>query len=431
MKLRSIAVLLVFALATGNAQRVDYNKFFTEKRMRIDYFHTGTKTEEFFSLDQVYEEPVWAGSRTNLIDTLNLGAYQVRVYDLATNQLIYSHGFSSIFGEWRTTDEAAQNIFRTFSESVLIPYPKYPIQLVIAARDRSNHFTEKWNFTIDPSSRFVNRTPHGQGIPYTTWVKNGAVATHVDLAVLAEGYTKEEMKKFQNDADRLLKVLFSTSPYDTMRQAFNVYLVETPSSQSGTDEPRENVWVSTALETTFNFFDLARYLMTTDNKAMRDYLGSIPYDAIIILVNTQKYGGGGIYNLYATCPSDNQWSSYVFVHEFGHSFAGLGDEYYTSEVTFNEFYPRGVEPWEPNITALLNPTELKWKDLVTAGTPIPTPPDSAKYPFPTVGAFEGAGYAAKGLYRPSIDCIMFSRTLNKFDPVCNRAIRKVIESYRN
>jgi len=427
MRLRHIAAWIILAFTVADAQTIEYSKFFADNRLRVDYYHTGTKTEEMFSLEQVYEEPSFAGSRTNLVDTLNLGLYQVRVYDAATNQLIYTHGFASIFGEWKTTDEAALKIRRTFSESVLIPCPKRPIQLAIAVRDHWNRFVEKWSTYVDPSSRFVSRTPHGKNIPVTMWLKNGDPATHVDLVVLAEGYTEKEMEKFRKDADRLLKALFSTSPFKEMKSNFNVTLVETPSQESGINRPRENVWVNTALETTFNFFDLPRYVLTAENRRLRDDLARIPYDAVIILLNTPYYGGGGIYNLYSIACADNQWSSYVFVHEFGHCFGGLGDEYYASTTPYNGAYPAGIEPWEPNITALLSPPDVKWRDLVAPGTPVPTPADSSKYPFPTVGAFEGAGYAAKGLYRPAIDCIMISRTQTQFDPVCARALRNVIE----
>ncbi|RKY53654.1 MAG: peptidase M64, partial [Candidatus Neomarinimicrobiota bacterium] len=167
-----------------------------------------------------------------------------------------------------------------------------------------------------------------------------------------------------------------------------------------------------------------------------------------------KYGGGGIFNLCSCCyihddeKEQSWWPNYVFVHEFGHAFAGLADEYYSSAVAYNEFYPPGVEPWEPNITALLDPENLKWKKLVEPDIPIPTPWNKEKYDkiprsqskdkeallhkqeyWGKVGAFKGAGYASEGLYRPYLDCRMFSKSLTGFCPVCSDAIVKMIRFY--
>jgi len=420
---------LIFLTSTAAAQTgVPFDRFFEDKTMRVDYYHTGTKTEEIYSLDEVWEEPIWAGSKVNLIDTLNLGKYLLKVFDLKTNQLIYSRGFCSLFGEWQTTEEAAKGVYRTFHESVRFPYPKRDVQVIIAARDRENIFHDAFSTVIDPKSRFIKRERRFTDLKVKAIMKNGPPSKKVDLLIIGDGYTPKEMKKFHKDVSHFMDVLFSTAPFKENKDRFNVWIIEVPSQESGSDEPRKGLFRNTILDCSFNTFDLPRYLMTYDNKTLRNIAANAPYDQLYILVNTHRYGGGGIFNLYAVCVSDNKWSDYIFVHEFGHSFAGLADEYYSSKVTYVEFYPPGVEPWEPNITALLDTTNIKWGHLIKPGTPIPTPPDTAKYAN-TVGCFEGAGYMAKGMYRPYLDCRMFSKSSVDFCPVCQEAIQRVIDFY--
>lgn len=465
----TITLLVLVTWAAALYSQTPFDRFFVDKTLRLDYNHTGTKGEEIFSVEQIYEVPQWAGSRVNLIDTLNLGQYQVRVYDVQTNQLVYSRGYSSIFGEWRTTEEAADGIYRTFQESVLVPFPRRPVQLVLASRNKRMRFVEVWTTYVDPSSRFVNREPRLLGLKVLNLVENGPPATKVDLVLLGDGYRIDEMDKFRSDAEHYVKVLFDTSPFKEHKDKFNVRAVESPSADSGIDEPRKDLWRRTALGASYNSLDSPRYILSTDNRDIRDVAQTVPYDFIYILINSKRYGGGGIFNLYATGMTSVEdprfaWHvDYMFTHEFGHSFAGLADEYYTSSVSYSDFYPAGVEPWEPNITALLNPKELKWRSFVEPGTPIPTPWSKSQFDsleairatwdrsapgyyekwlklrqtqldilehdafWGKVGAFEGAGYASTGLYRPSIDCRMFSLSLEPFDPVCQAAITRMID----
>jgi len=473
MKRRNVIwVALLLVTMTVAVQSSDtFDRFFVSKTMRVDYFHTGTKTSEIFSLDQVYEEPIWAGSKVNLIDTLNLGKYLVKVFDVQTNQLIYSRGFCSIFGEWQTTTEAAQGVYRTFHESVLFPFPKRSVQVVIAVRDNQMHFQNKFSTVIDPNSRFVNREKHDHGYKVYQVFNHGPCEKKVDLLILGDGYTAAEMEKFRRDVQHYVGVMFDTSPFKERKKDFNVWAMEVISPESGIDKPRKNVWKHTALGASYNSLDSQRYILTLDNRTLRDIASGAPYDFLYILINSNQYGGGGIFNLYSTCftgtdkPGMEWQADYVFVHEFGHSFGGLADEYYTSAVAYTEFYPRGVEPWEPNITALLDKENLKWKDFLEPGTPLPTPWDKAifdsleavrakldrnapdyyekrqaifnqqkellhkqKY-WGKVGAFEGAGYCSEGLYRPYLDCRMFSLSLVGFDPVCRAAIERMIDFY--
>jgi hypothetical protein len=433
MRRLSLALLLAaFAARTltaaGHAAPAGgFERYFTAKTMRIDLCHTGTAQSETYSLDEVREEPYWAGNPRNLIDTLNLGTEILRVFDLETNEMIYSRGFCSLFDEWKTTDEAIAGFPRTFSESIIIPFPKGRVQVRIDARDRMNVFRPVYGLVVDPSDYHVNTEHRDAAFRVRELIDSGPPANKVDIVVLGDGYNANEMHKLRADADRLIGVLFGVEPFKSRKRDFNVRLVETISAESFVDEPRERRYRDNLLGLSFNAFDIPRYMLTFDNKAVRDAAGNAPYDIVIIIANAKRYGGGGIYNLYSDASVDNEFSGYVFTHEFGHAFAGLGDEYYSSEVAYNDLYPKGMEPWEPNITALLDTTRIKWRDLITPGTPIPTPADSLHAG--VVGAFEGAGYSAKGLYRPCLDCIMFSKKLGPFCPVCRRAIERVIDSY--
>ena len=462
-------MLFLCSFAAAQAQTGDFDAYFEDHTLRVDYFHTGTATSESISLDQVYQQGVWAGTRTHLVDDLNLGKYLVKVFDVATNRMIYSRGFASIYGEWETTGEAANEITRTFHESVLLPFPKRPVQVVLAKRDKWMHFQDIFSTVIDPASRFVNREQRGTGLTVRTLLENGPPHKKVDFLILGDGYTAREMDKFRKDAERWKNVILSTSPFRENADKLNIRAIEVVSQESGIDEPRKNIWKNTALGCSYNSFDSPRYVLTTENRKMRDIAAAAPYDFIYILTNSTRYGGGGIYNLYATGMTgvtnpDFDWHvDYMFTHEFGHSFAALGDEYYTSSTSYRDFYPPGVEPTAPNVTALIDPEHLKWKSFVAEDTPLPTPWCKAFYDSlealratwdrsapgyyekwyklrqmqvtemaagdyaGKVGAFEGAGYSAKGLYRPAVDCRMFSLSTVPFDPVCQSAIKRMID----
>jgi hypothetical protein len=398
------------------AGAIEYDRYFSPAALRIDLFHTGDAGGETYALDELRAEPFYAGSRNTLLDTLDLGEYLVRVFDMRTNVLIFSRGFSTVFAEWQTTDEA-----------IVIPFPKAAVQVRVERRDRRNIFHAIFDCVADPTDFHISRERPYREFRVVELMSNAPPERAVDFVIMGDGYRRDEMHKLRKDAERMIGVLFDMEPFRSRKRDFNVRLVETVSTDSEIDEPREGRWRSSILDCSFNALDIDRYVLTFDNKTVRDIAGNVPYDAILILANAKRYGGGGIYQLYAISTVDNEFSPFVFTHEIGHSFGGLGDEYYSSEVTYNDMYPRGVEPWEPNITALLDSTAVKWGDLVEPGTPVPTPDDSTYAG--VVGCFEGAGYSAKGLFRPSRDCRMFSRTANAFCPVCRRAIQRVIDSY--
>lgn len=466
---------------------VRFEDHFLDRAMRINLYLVGDSREEQVVVHSIYQEPVWPESRRNLTSPFNYGHYFVKVYEVASNRLIYASGFDCQFGEYKTTTPALNGLKKVFQRAVRIPWPKHKINLAIEVRDRKNLLRPLTVETIDPEDYHHFREERSAG-DYTFEVrKSGPPSERVDLVFLAEGYTAEEKDKFENDVRRFSGYLFDVEPYKSNQDKFNIYGVFRPSAESGPDEPRQKVYRNTVLKASFNAFDLDRYLLTEEGFLMREMAAQVPYEAIVILVNSKRYGGGGIYNDYCLTTVDHQASKSVFLHEFGHSFAGLADEYYTSDVAYNEFYPAGVEPLEPNITALLDPQNLKWRDLLSPGISLPTEygkeeieklqaerranfqemnraleearkkslkeseikkiqarfqqQDKAiqakiqqvreKYRNleDKVGAFEGAGYSSKGLYRPMMYCLMISSPKMEFCRVCQRAIQQMIDYY--
>jgi hypothetical protein len=461
-------LIMMFAFSLSASAEINFYDYFSYKTMRVDYFHTGISTEEIFSLDQVYEEGEWPGTQTNLQSPIDAGLYRVDVFDKASGKLIFANGYNSIFGEWQTTNDAINGIYQTMHETVRLPWPLEPINLVISKRNRNNIFKQHWSTEIDPTSRFMNREKKLYPFRVTKFINNGDSQNKVDLLIIGDGYTKNDLKKFRKDISRYTKVLFASPPFDERKDDFNVWTIEALSQDSGIAQPRKNLWRRTALGCSYNTFDSERYVLSLHNKDIRDIASLAPYDAIYIIFNQPRYGGGGIYNSMATCYTgkpENQpdwWSDYVFVHEFGHSFAGLADEYYTSDVSYNDMYPLDVEPWEPNISTLNVDGKAKWADLITPDLSTPTTWKKAEYDSlgnlrrrvsvndhetkaaidkklnqileepklkSAIGCFEGGGYAANGVYRPSINCRMFSKSLVEFCPVCQQALVDMIDYY--
>lgn len=421
MKKISIAILLLSNLISS---QIKFDDYFENKTLRLDYFHTGDSINDFYSFDELIEEPFWGGSKVNLIDQFDYGKYKFIVKDAETGKEIYTRTYSTLFGEWQTTEEAKLTS-KTFSETVTFPFPKNKVTVEFYSRDRKNILHKKFEYIVDPENYFIKKERiseyHNFRVHYS-----GDPSVKVDLAIIPDGYTKEEIEKFREDCEKFSRHLFDTSPYKQNIDKFNVWGIEAPSKESGTDVPADNIWKNTVANSTFYTFDLERYLMVIDNKNLRNLASNAPYDQIFVLVNTKKYGGGAIYNHYSVCSSDNQYSDYVFTHEFGHGFAGLADEYYTSDVAYEEFYPLDVEPLEPNVTTLVN-FESKWKDLLEENIPIPTPATGVYKD--KVGVFEGGGYVAKGVYRPVQDCSMKSVSFDNFCVVCKNAIQKMIDFY--
>jgi hypothetical protein len=405
-----LAASLTAAVSVAPARPPSYDRFFTAQMMRVDYFHTGGPGGEALTLDRVVSEGAWPGSRSRLIDDTNLGTYFFEVADLDTNQALYSRGFASMYGEWATTADF-RSLIRTFHESLRFPWPRAPVRISVKKRDAENVFRDVWSTDVDPKSRAVDRGKHTPMGRVWTVFENGPIAVKVDVLLISEGYTREQLPKFHADAARLVNALFSYEPFKSRKSDFNVRALDLPSGEAG-------------ITIQHNVFNLQRYMLSDDNRALRDAASAAPYDVLEILVNEDQYGGGGIFNLQGTVAVGNERAEYVFVHELGHNLAGLGDEY-IGNVPYETGAPDQGEPWEPNLTALKNPAALKWRDLVEPGTPIPTPPSFAGQ----VGAFEGGGYQARGLYRPEAACIMGSTSPVGFCRVCQRAISRVIDTY--
>jgi len=458
-------LLAPFVMATADtpaAARATY---------RLDYFHTGGLGTEIFAVDRLRLEPLpWPGHPARASDDGQSGAYRYEVRD-ADGALLQARGFASVFGEWVTTEEA-QKGHRTFHESVRFPGPGRPgpVHVRIFKRDAHQAFQPVWETTIDTTNMFVDRiaAPSQALLPVE---RHGDPVDKVDLLLIGDGYTAAECAgKFRDDTSRMTAALFSQEPFRRRRNDFNVWGLCPPAAESGISRPSTGVQRATPVGATYDAFGSERYVLTFDNRALREVASQAPYEAIVILANGNTYGGGGIFNLYSTVAVDSSWSDYLFVHEFGHHFAALADEYYTSPVAYQSGEAR-PEPWEPNVTALRDPAKLKWKDRVTPNTPLPTPwPKAELEKFQreyqkeraalraanrpesemnalfkrereftntlfakavhgrAVGAFEGANYQASGYYRPQMQCIMFDRS-EEFCRICADAIEEIIDLY--
>ena len=401
-----------------------FDNYFTEASLRVDYCLTGNQKETTYSLKELIREPYWSGSKTNLVDTLEFGNYIVKVFESGTDNLLFSKGYQNLFGEWQTTDEAKQ-VTKTFDESVVVPFPKVKIDIAMCYKTWEGELKEGMRFSVSPDNYFI-RDYDNLNLPvYEAWIGNEDITKAVDVVILPEGYTQAEMDKFIKDCDFFVESLFSYAPYDRYRESFNVRGVLAPSAESGCNMPGDHVYKNTAMHFSFWTFDSERYCMSTDNRDIRDLAGQVPYDQIYILVNTEKYGGGGIYNFYCSSASSNSFSSDVIIREFGHGFAGLADEYYYAGSS-EHMYNLELEPWEPNITTMKD-FGSKWGDMMDEGTPVPTP-RKRKYE-QTIGVFEGGGYEPKGMYSPHMDCLMNSFKGHDFCPVCQRAIERMILYY--
>ncbi|MCZ6900123.1 MAG: M64 family metallo-endopeptidase [Bacteroidetes bacterium] len=480
-----LMMLSLFWLGPLSAQN-NFDQYFKDQTLRIDYYHSGNAQSESVVIDRIFQYGIWAGSLVNLVDNLNYGAYYHKVYDSQTKQLIYSRGFDSYFKEYQTSTPASEGQVKTFHESAILPLPKSSIIFALEKRNKEGHLNEIFQIQIDPSDAgIIKNEGIDPQVKVFTSLNNGDPHIKADIAIIGEGYTAEQEDKFKADLNRFTEVFFKAEPCKSYKDHFNIYGVFKPSAQSGVDEPRAGIYKNTAVSASFNALGSERYLLTEDNRSLRNIASRAPYDALYIMVNHTRYGGGGIYNFYCTYTSDNINSEYLMVHEFGHSFFGLADEYYTSSTAYNDFYPPGYEPSEPNITALGDPKNVKWKHLVAKGIEMPTPWGKAAYDekdyawqkirtrmndniaklqmtgalkatiikakqeYDTksiqrdkevqeylensiyagkVGAFEGAGYASTGLFRPYINCIMFTRT-DYFCPVCQEAMDGIIDWY--
>jgi hypothetical protein len=475
------AVFILYIPILSNAES-KFEQYFIDRTLRVDFFHSGDKMKDVITLDHIYKEGEWSGSLTNLIDPFNNGKYYLKLYDLQSNKLLFSKGYNSYFAEYRTTAKAAECIARTFHETAMLPFPKEKARFTIEARDRNNRLYEIFTLIVDPVSIDIIENRPLNNVVLLNHLINGDIHKKIDLLFVADGYTEGELNKFKKDLTHFSDYLLAHSPYNKFKNRFNIRGLFFASQESGCDEPTRQSYKNTALNTTFNSMGSPRYLLTEENRRLHDLSSNVPYDALLIMVNHKRYGGGGIYNFYLTFTADNSVRDFVFIHEFGHSFAGLADEYYSSTTAYENFYSSGIEPLEPNISALLHSNSLKWQDLVDNGVEIPTFWNKEYYDSlrivrqktgseyqqkisrlreanstaeeieklekeaeevdnkysselvniissKKIGAYEGAGYQSKGMYRSQLNCIMRSSDAESYCKVCEKRIIKMIRYY--
>lgn len=423
MKLR--LTFIACLLSAGCAYAQNFPDYFADKTLRVDYIFTGDAHKQSICLDELACLPTWAGRHHRLSELPLQGNGQIVMRDLATKQSIYQTSFSSLFQEWLETDEAKE-VTKGFENTYLLPYPTQPVEIEITLRDAKHQVRASMKHIVKPDDILIHKKGLTHVTPHKYLLKSGSEENCIDVAILAEGYTPTEMETFYKDADIACEALFAHEPFKSMKARFNMVAVASPSSDSGVSAPKQGEWKRTAFGSHFDTFYSDRYLTTSRVKAINDALAGIPYEHIIILANTEQYGGGGIYNAFTLTTAHHPKFRPVVVHEFGHSFGGLADEYFYDEDVMNGIYPLNIEPWEQNISTRVN-FSSKWEDMLQKGTPVPTPvADKAKYP---VGVYEGGGYSSKGIYRPVFDCRMRTNEYPTFCPVCQRAVKRVIEFY--
>lgn len=423
MKKYYLFLLCLIAVSSVHAQ--NFSDYFADKTLRVDYLFTGNAARQEICLDELSALPSWAGRKHHLSELPLQGNGQIVMRDAASGKVIYKTSFSSLFQEWLETDEA-KTVTKGFENSFLLPYPLRAAEVEITLLDPRRNVRTSMKHLIAPDDILIHRKGTSHVTPHKYLLQSGSTDKCIDVAILAEGYTPQEMDTFYEDAEIACESLFAHEPFRAMKGRFNIVAVASPSEDSGVSVPRLGEWKRTAVSSNFSTFYSDRYLTTSRVKSIHDALAGIPYEHIIILANTEEYGGGGIYNSYTLTTAHHPMFRPVVVHEFGHSFGGLADEYFYDNDVMTDTYPLDIEPWEQNISTRKN-FAAKWEDMLAEETPVPTSPaDSKKYP---VGVYEGGGYSAKGIYRPADNCRMRTNEYPTFCPVCQRAIQRVIEFY--
>ena len=420
------AILFILLLCLAVSQRVSASGFeacFQDSTLRIDYIFSGNNREQVISVDELSFSPGWYGRRTNMERLLLQGNGQITVTDTLGRDTLYRHSFSTLFQEWQSTEEATR-VWRSFENVFLIPMPRIPVNVTVSLSDTHRRETSRLTHRIDPADILVRPLRAWPGSYWNYLRKTGDSRERIDVAFVAEGYGAGEMETFLRDCEESMSAILSHEPFRSMADRFNFIAVSAPSGESGVSIPHRGEWHQTVLGSHFDTFYSQRYLTTLRLKRLHDVLATVPYEHIIILANTDNYGGGGIYNSYLLSAAHNSKNRPVVVHEFGHSFAGLADEYYYDD-QYETMYPSDTEPWEPNLTTLVD-FASKWADMMPRKQPVPTPP-SGRNIYEEVGVYEGGGYQSHGVYRPAQECRMKINEAPVFCPVCERAIRRMID----
>ncbi len=423
--MKHITTFLVFVAWLAGANAQEFNQFFINKTLRVDYIFSGDANRQYICVDELSQLPTWAGRQHHLSQLPQKGNGQIYMRDASTGEVIYATSFSSLFQEWLSTDEAREAV-KGFENSFLLPYPKQPAEVEIVLLNMRQEVIASLKHIVRPDDILIHKRGISHVTPHRYILKNGNESDCIDVVVLAEGYTGSDMEQFYRDAQTACESIFAYEPFTSMKNKFNLIAVAAPSVDSGVSIPHKGIWKHTAFHSHFDTFYSNRYLTTSRVKSIHNALAGIPYEHIIVIANTSEYGGGGIYNAYTLTSAHHSEFKPVVAHEFGHSFAGLGDEYFYENDVMTDTYPLDIEPWEANITTRVN-FASKWQDMIPEGTPIPTPTrQSSKYP---VGLYEGGGYSFKGIFRPADNCRMRTNEHPVFCPVCQRAIQRLIDFY--
>jgi len=485
-KITALFVLFLALVTAPSVHGIEFDQYFENATLRVDFFQFGNKETQEMAIERLIRQGAWAGPVHHLIDPHPYGIYAVQITDPKSGEVIFEKGFDSYFGEYRVTDPAKQGVNRVFRETVLLPFPRREVTINLRERPTGKPARTLVETSFDPTSVDIAHEGPAPGATVVDGHVAGDPQTCLDIAFIGEGYTVNDTDAFSADVKRFTEIMLSQEPYASYSDRINIRGVLMPSSEAGVDEPTKGIWRDTAVGASFNSFSSPRYLLTKDSRSLRDIAANVPYDTLLIMVNHDRYGGGGLYNRYCTFTAHGPISAYLMLHEFGHSFGGLADEYYTSSTAYDSFYPEGYEPLAPNITALGDPAALKWADLVTPDTELPTPWnktafDKADLAYQAerrvlnaniatttrsrapaseieaaekeeilhsleristvgefmdatgqreiVGAFEGAGYISEGMYRPQVDCIMFTRGVKPYCSVCRRAVTERIRVF--
>lgn len=430
MKKFSTILVLLFVSTIVLAQ--DFNRYFIDATLRIDYTFIGNIKQQHIAVDELCKIPRWYGKHQRLSELPVEGNGQITVRDHKTQTIIYCNSFSTLFQEWLSYDEA-KTATKSFENVFLVPFPKDTADITIELRDNRRSVMTQLTHMVVPNDILIRKIGDKSVTPYETLQQAADTSRCIHIAYVAEGYTEAEMPTFLNDCRTAMEALFAHEPFKTLRNRFNVVAVKAPSAESGTSNPGKGIWKNTALHSNFNTFYSDRYLTTLHLKDLHNWLAGTPYEHIIVLVNTDNYGGGGILNSYNLSMTHHRAFKPVVVHEFGHSFAGLADEYaYDYEAI--PMFPHDIEPWEKNITTMVD-FKSKWSDMVKKGTKIPTeqPADldkpNAKKEKWQIGAYEPAGYSMHGVYRAYPDCRMRTNNNPDFCLVCQKAITELVKFY--
>lgn len=423
--MKRLFLTLICAVAAVAVSAQSFSDYFANKTLRIDYVFAGNAENQIVALDELATSDGWAGRRVNLDRIPVRGNGELKLIDTKSGKTIYRTSFSSLFQEWLVTEEASQTT-KSFEATFLVPFPKQEVFAEITLLDNKGEKQTSLRHRIEPEDKLIRNMNGRETAPHEYLLKSGSAEECIDIAIVAEGYAAKDMEIFMRDARTACDEIFRYEPFASHKEKFNVVAVKIESKQSDVSVPQDGIWRQTALNSNFHTFYSPRYLTTNSVHLIHDSLVGIDYEHLIILANTDTYGGGGIYNSYTLTTAHNPQFKPVVVHEFGHSFGALADEYFYEQADHTEnTYDLKYEPWEQNITSLVD-FESKWKDMLDKRTSVPTEPTDKRKEKYTVGVYEGGGYMTKGMYRPAVVCRMRDNVATQFCPVCQRAIERII-----